>query len=201
MKIISVLVVIAASIIAISCANLNNNTKTDTSITAKTTAQWKDKAPQLFANAGYGLVESNTTTNQNISESQAELIGVITNPFGIRDDVLDYTLTKIPESNIRARVSAIKMAYFYQKEIGVTDDKELNDLDNKAAAGIYCISLSIQDSDSYIKGYDKLIRNTPARLAEQRRIEHLLNGHVISADFGIDTYDFKKQCNYFLGMQ
>ena len=65
MKIISVLGVIAASIIAISCANLNNNTKTDTSITAKTTAQWKDKAPQLFANAGYGLVESNTNAAQN----------------------------------------------------------------------------------------------------------------------------------------
>jgi hypothetical protein len=199
MKILSSISIVIISVVAYACANLNNNGANVA--THQSIAQWKTKAPQLFNNVGYSkLIESSTQLNKNMSESQAELIGTITNPFGIRDDILDYILANIPESNIRSRIAAIKMVYYDQEQIGITNDKILNQIENKAAAGLYCIKLPLLDEHQFIKGYDKLLRNTPARLNEQNRIEHLLNGHVISADFGINTYDFKKQCSYYLGV-
>jgi hypothetical protein len=48
--------------------------------------------------------------------------------------------------------------------------------------------------------YNKLLRDTPARQAEQDRIERLLSNHVISNDYGIQSYDLKEQCDHFLGV-
>jgi hypothetical protein len=202
MKIISSIGIVAIAIVAIACANLNNNSiVTSVNITTQSIAKWQRKAPQLFSNVGYSkLIESCTLLNKNMSESQAELLGIITNPFGIRDDILNYILTNIPESNTRTRIAAIKMSYYDQQMIGVVDDKVINQLENKAGAGLYCMQLPMLEENKLIKGYDKLLRNTPERLNEQNRIEHLLNGHIISYDFGIDTYDFKLQCNHYLGV-
>ena len=162
---------------------------------------WEKKYPQLANNVGYSKLAESVPAYQAKTASEQELIGKVTNQFGIRDDVLKLILNTIPESNVQATIAAIKMVQYDQTEIGITDDKEMNLIANKAAAASSCLSQNISMMDRYNLGqaYDKIIRDTPARKAEQERIEHLLNNHVTSADFGIQSYDFKEQCNHFLG--
>ena len=162
---------------------------------------WQKKYPQLANNVGYSRLVESVPAYQAKTASEQELIGKVTNQFGIRDDVLKLILTSIPESNVQATIAAIKMAQYDQAEIGVTDDKEMNLIANKAAAASACLSqnISMMDRSSFGQGYDKIIRDTPARQEEQSRIESLLSNHIISAYFGIQSYDFKEQCNHFLG--
>lgn len=198
MKILTLVSVVAVGIVSLACASMNNQ-KTETNIVD--TQKWQAKAPQLFSNIGYKkLIESRIVESSTTNRSQQALVGTITNPFGIRDDVLEYILLNIPESNTRATIAAIKMAYYDQAEIGVTDDKQINVFANKAMASVYCSNISSQEGYKFDQGYNKLLRNTKERFAEQERIESLLSGHVISADFGINSYDFKEQCDHFLGI-
>ena len=202
MKTVSILSIAVVGVAALACANLsNNNATTGVDVSPQTTAKWQKKAPQLFNNAGYSrLIESSVQLNKRVSESQAGLIGIITNPFGIRDDTLNYILVNIPENNVNSRIAAIKMAYYDQQMIGVTDDNKLNQLANKVSAGIDCLNLPMLKQSKFVEEYGNLVRNSSARITEYNRIEHLLNGHVISADFGINTYDLKLQCVHFLGV-
>lgn len=162
--------------------------------------EWQKKYPQLTNNVGYSKLAESVPPYQSKTATQQELIGKVTNQFGIRDDVLKLILTSIPESNVQATIAAIKMAQYYQAEIGVTDDKEMNLIANKASAASSCMNIPMMDGWKFIQSYDKIIRDTPARQAEQDRIEHLLSNHVISADYGIQSYDPKEQCDHFLGV-
>lgn len=161
---------------------------------------WQKKYPQLSNNAGYGKLAESVPAYQAKTASQQELIGTVTNEFGIRDDVLKLILNTIPESNVRATIAAVKMVQYDQQQIGVTDDKEMNLIANKASAASSCINIPMMEGWKFIQSYDKIIRDTPARQAEQDRIEKLLANHVISADYGIQSYDFKEQCDHFLGV-
>ncbi|MCE2706832.1 MAG: hypothetical protein LW807_07130 [Proteobacteria bacterium] len=161
---------------------------------------WQKKYPQLSNNAGYGKLAESVPAYQAKTASQQELIGKVTNEFGIRDDVLKLILNTIPESNVRATIAAIKMAQYYQQQIGVTDDKEMNVISNKALAANYCLNLPMLEQHVFINKYADMLRDTPARKAEQNRIENLLSNHVISADYGIQSYDPKEQCDHFLGV-
>ncbi len=163
---------------------------------------WQTKYPQLKTNnIGYSKLTASATNIAPKSNSQKALIGKVTNQFGIRDDVLKLILDTFPESDVRSTIAAIKMAQYYQQQIGVTDDKEINKLANKAGAAVSCQNLSMLDSYKFGQAYDKLIRDTPARKAEEDRIELLLNNHVISNDYGIQSYDIKEQCDHFLGVK
>lgn len=199
-KILIFLVIVISILIAITYINWNTREKSS-DLNYNFKDKWEAKAPNLFKSIGYNkLVESRNL--DKISESQKQLIGEVTNPFGIRDDILDYILTYIPESDTRSRIAAIKMAYYDQMEIGVTDDKIINNYANKALAAVYCMQLPMSKLDSFGKGYDKLLRNTQLKKNEQNRIENLLNNHVISADFGDvgnKKLKLKDQCDYFLG--
>ncbi|TXJ02892.1 MAG: hypothetical protein E6Q32_01770 [Neisseriales bacterium] len=161
---------------------------------------WQKKYPQLSNNAGYGTLAASVPAYQARTASQQELIGKVSNEFGIRDDVLNLILNTIPESNVRATIAAIKLAQYYQQQIGVTDDKEMNVISNKALAANYCLNLPMLEQHAFINKYADMLRDTPARKAEQNRIENLLSNHVISADYGIQSYDFKEQCDHFLGV-
>ena len=163
-----------------------------------TISQWNHKYPSVFNNSKYTKLIDQTP--RELNELQTELIGISTNQFGVRDDILDYILTFIPEHNYQARVAAIKRAKFDQSEIGLTDSAKLNEIENKASAAIYCLNLSPTEAKKFIKKYDSLLRNTIKRSEEQNRIEHLLSGYVISPDFGIENSDFSLQCRYFLGL-
>ncbi len=160
---------------------------------------WQKKYPQLTNNVGYSRLIESVPAYQAKTASEQELIGKVTNQFGIRDDVLKLILTSIPESNVQATIAAIKMAQYDQAEIGITDDKEMNLIANKASAASSCMNIPMMDGWRFVQAYDKIIRDTPARQAEQDRIEHLLNNLVISPDFGIQSYDSKEQCDHFLG--
>lgn len=97
--------------IVVACAAMETKSKESNS-GPHTVTEWDQKYPKVFTNSGYqSLIEPNTQLKslQRLPESQQELIGTITNPFGIRDDVLDYILTNIPESNILVRKAAIKL--------------------------------------------------------------------------------------------
>ena len=131
--------------------------------------------------------------------SEQDLIGKVTNQFGIRDDVLKLILTSIPESDTGSTIAAIKMAQYNQAEIGLTNDMEINSIENKASAAVSCMSdQMIFQNSKFFDSYNQLLRDTPARQAEQDRIEHLLNNHVISNDYGIQSYDKKEQCDHLL---
>ena len=160
---------------------------------------WEKKYPQLANNVGYSKLAESVPAYQAKTASEQELIGKVTNQFGIRDDVLKLILTSIPESDTRSTIAAIKMAQYFQQQIGVTDDKEMNVIANRASAAMSCINLPMLEMNNLINNYAEMLRDTSARQTEQHRIEGLLANHVISADYGIQSYDLKEQCNHFLG--
>lgn len=184
-----ILVLIVGAVAAVVYSSSGDSARVD----------WQKKYPQLANNVGYTKLVESVPAYQAKTASEQELIGKVTNQFGIRDDVLKLILTSIPESNVQATIAAIKMVQYDQQQIGVTDDKEMNLLSNKALAANYCINLPMLEQHEFINKYADMIRDTPARQAEQQRIEGLLANHVISADFGIQSYDSKEQCDHFLG--
>lgn len=160
---------------------------------------WQKKYPQLTNNVGYSRLIESVPAYQAKTASEQELIGKVTNQFGIRDDVLKLILTSIPESDTGSTIAAIKMAQYNQAEIGLTNDMEINSIENKASAAVSCMSdQMIFQNSKFFDSYNQLLRDTPARQAEQDRIEHLLNNHVISNDYGIQSYDKKEQCDHLL---
>ncbi len=164
MKVLTLISVATVAIISLACASMSNQ-KEEKNIVD--TQKWQAKAPQLFSNTGYKkLIELDTVETLPTNKSRQQLIGTITNPFGIRDDILEYILLNIPESNTRATIAAIKMAYYYQSEIGLYNDKKINELSNKAGAAISCLNLPMASMDKFITGYGDLLRNTKERLAE-----------------------------------
>jgi hypothetical protein len=163
-----------------------------------TISQWRSKYPSVFSNSIY--IKLIDPQPYKINESQVELSSAATNPFGVRDDVLEYVFTFINESNYQGRLAAIKRAKLDQSEIGITDSAVLNAIENQASAAVYCLNLPLLDSKEFILGYDALLRNTSKRLQEQDRIEHILSGYVISPDFGIANGDLNFKCRYFLGL-
>ena len=160
---------------------------------------WQKKYPQLTNNVGYSRLIESVPAYQAKTASEQDLIGKVTNQFGIRDDVLKLILTSIPESDTGSTIAAIKMAQYNQAEIGLTNDMEINSIENKASAAVSCTSdQMIFQNSKFFDSYNQLLRDTPARQAEQDRIEHLLNNHVISNDYGIQSYDKKEQCDHLL---
>ncbi len=159
--------------------------------------RWKSEYPRLYTNAGYQKLEQTAPHKANFSED--ELTSKITNQFGIRDDILNLILNTFPESETQSTIAAIKMAQYFQAQIGVNDPDKVNFLANKAAAALSCVNLPMLKEHQFIKDFDMLLRNTPARLAEEERIEHLLNGRIISNDYGINTSSHTERCNHLLG--
>lgn len=164
-------------------------------------------APQLVNKVGFTDAEPNdikNTSHVQSTPSVQELVGKVTNPFGIRDDVLDYIIKSIPADNKGAIISAIKRAQIDQQEMFVKDPDKLNKLEDKGSASIMCLNTYIDDdikTDDFIHGYDALMRNTPERKALQEEIENKLGGHVISSNFGFryeaqDSY--KSLCDRYI---
>jgi hypothetical protein len=76
---------------------------------------WNNEIPRVLHNAGYvAELEESAPKLINLSESLDELRGSITNPFGIRDDILEYIMTNIPKDNESAIRAAIKMMQYMQ---------------------------------------------------------------------------------------
>ena len=198
LKVISLIMVAIVGGVMIACANFGSNKPSGIQVTKQSTAKWKAQSPSLFANAGYSkLIESNTWLNKKHSEAQDELSGKVSNPFGIRDDMLEYILTNIPESNVGAIISAIKMVQLDQQEYFIEDVTELNKVVDKEMAAVDCLSTFLGGGvtgEDFLEGYNKVQRNTPLRKAKEEEIEKKLGGHVLSGNFGFwyttnDSYE------------
>ena len=199
-KIITLLSIITAAFVSLACASINNNTNelSSNQVTKQSISKWKAKAPELFSNVRFsGLMES-SGINNNLSESMAQLQGVITNPFGIRDDILEYIL-KYTSTNDNSKLFAIQMAV-YDKQMMFTNESDINKLANKSYASFICLSknLTIKQSLEFVRGYEKILRSTRYSNDLWENVENKLNHHVISADFGIQNQNLEQRCQYLL---
>lgn len=122
--------------------------------------KWKHEAPRLFNNVGYADLVESAPRAKDMPESWIELRGTITNPFGIRDDLLEYILANVPESNVRDTRALIKMVQ-YDQEIYYTNPSESDALliASRADLANTCFSGDIHK----LLEIDKLYRNTDAR--------------------------------------
>ena len=160
-----VIIAIIASII-IACANFKNSTSDNINITRQSTAKWKQKVPQLFNNVGYSkLIESYSNTKQNVPESMVHLAGRITNPFGVRDDILDYILAHT-NNNESALLAGIKFAQNEQSIYfsNISQQEAIKLATNNALVG-WCIVKYLGKDNSFkiIDNVDSLMRNTKER--------------------------------------
>ena len=161
MKKISLISLIIVGAVTIGCAVLKYNDDATNRPPSVVQAEkvWQQKNPQLFSNAGYlKELEESAPKVANLPESLVQLRGVSTNPFGIRDDILQYIFTNIPESNESATRAAIKMMQYMQQiyygdltesEVMAVHEKEVlsfsclvDYLDGNSSAGIQNIRSS-----------------------------------------------------------
>lgn len=110
MKKLTIIGVVAAGVVAIGCAILASND----AATTVNQSKWQKKAPQLFNNVAYTGLTNSAPKLANLPESIEDLRGPITNPFGIRDDILEYIVKNIPSNNESAVRAAIKMMQYQQ---------------------------------------------------------------------------------------
>ena len=187
--------------IVVACAAMETKGKESNS-GPNTVPEWDQKYPKVFTNSGYqGLIESNTQLEalQNLPESQQELIGTITNPFGIRDDILDYILTNIPESNIKWRAAGIALAQTYNVmyEFSTLPNEQRIIAANKNTLLSKCLLIFSNDFDTYYKfskGMERLLNNSDKRKENINQIDQKVFGwHVIGS--GMNSEDENKYCN------
>lgn len=180
-------------VLIVACASIANQ---NNAINDSNNKNWQAKAPLLFSSIGQArLIESASYLPESVQRSWK-----ITNPFGIRDDVLDYLLQAIPESNNKARMFAIRMAAYDQAAM-FASESQLNKLQNKSYAATICWSdiLSPEEGSKLIKGYGTVLRKNNIAKSLWESVENKLNNHVISADFGIRGTDLNAKCKYLLG--
>ena len=110
LKIISGIAIVAVGIICLACASMKSSAKENISHNAIDIAKWHVQAPTLFNNNGYkALLESNSNDGGiNNHTHSTTYIGEVTNPFGIRDDVLYFIINYFPK-NESAIYAAIRM--------------------------------------------------------------------------------------------
>lgn len=144
------------SIILIACATFGasdnkNNTKNINSTI------WKNKVPELFNNVGYSkLFESNNVNNKLLSGTNQD-IGKVTNPFGIRDDVLEFIINYFP-NNESAVYAAIRMEQTDVSIYYAETDKEAVQISNNGEVSIWCLANNVgfTKAEEYIGNKDKM---------------------------------------------
>lgn len=159
MKKLTIIGVIAAGVVAIGCATLGDANGDDTKVNQ---AKWQKKTPQLFNNAGYVGLTQTSPKVIDLPESIEELRGPITNPFGIRDDILEYILKNIPSNNESAVRAAIKsMQYLQQIYFDNPTESEAMSLQAKYDLSDLCM-MNYLNKDKPL-GIWRIMRNTKAR--------------------------------------
>ncbi len=193
MKIISMVAIGMAAILTIACANVSSSTIEPTS-----TQQWQKKYPQVFSKVGYSkLIESQGKLSQyqNIPESTQELIGTITNQFGIRDDVLSFTFNYF-QGNESATIVAIKLAQIMTNLYLTNNQKDARNYYDQMFVAGWCLwhVLTVQDKIRYTRTVEKYISDTPARKEQSDKVDGLLSGGIYG--YGNRTNaDLKNICN------
>ncbi len=156
---------VIASLFVVGCAVVKcNESVTPQEQSAQALTKWHNKNPQLFSNVGYiQQLEESAPKLAKLSESLEELRGVSTNPFGIRDDILQYIFTSIPESNESATKAAIKlMQYLQEIYYGDHTESEIMLVHQREGLAIGCLMDYTDDIQLPSKIMNQM-RNTKAR--------------------------------------
>lgn len=156
---------LAASLVVVGCAVVKcNESVTPDQQSAQAVAKWQKQNPQLFSNVGYiQQLEESAPKLAQLPESLEELRGVSTNPFGIRDDILQYIFTNIPESNESATKAAIKfMQYAQEIYYGNLSESEIMLVHQREGLAIGCLMDYTNDIQPPFK-IAKVLRNTKSR--------------------------------------
>lgn len=160
MKINKKTIFIALAILAcllIACSSLIHSQSSSTNVTTTNVINkklWQAKAPQLFSNIGYSKLVESTNNNPTGSPSQNRYIGKVTNPFGIRDDVLEFILSSFPK-NESAIYAAIRNEQYELLIFNAETDKEAVKYANDGGVAIWCLGNAIGDINAD-KFYDAL---------------------------------------------
>lgn len=167
-KIIIVIIIVAIGSIAIAYSGFGKNKAQiiGVDVTSQSTAKWKIKAPQLFSNVGYSkLIIESTTNNKNMSIKMRELQGTITNPLGIRDDILDYIINNVPQDNSLVIKAVIRIAQTDQKiYYGNITKQEALLINKKEMLAQTCLMRYLPNKwDKIVTDLDKLLRNSKKR--------------------------------------
>jgi hypothetical protein len=137
-KKIAIIGLAVAGIVAIGCATMGDN---DTDSQANNQKKWQKQAPQLFNNVGYSKLVESAPKVADLPESLEELRGSITNPCGIRDDILEYIVKNIPSNNESAVRAAIKLAQYRQQiYFGNLSESDALILDSKENLAVECLT-------------------------------------------------------------
>ena len=139
MKIMGAVSVVCAVIVIIACATTQKDAKSsENQVTQKSIAQWHTKALGLFNNVGFGkLMESAMVESIPLNNNQS--IGKVTNPYGIRDDVLEFIIKTIPADNESAIYAAIRMMQYDVLIYRAKTDDEAVEYANQQAIPIHCL--------------------------------------------------------------
>ena len=200
-KIITLVSIVTVTIVSLACASMNNKTNelSSNQVTKQSILKWQLKAPQLFNNVGFNSLIESGVINNNLSESMMQLQGIITNPFGIRDDILEYILANTPRDKPLILKAIIKSAQDNQKIYygGVSESEALSLTDNDAllttCIAIYTGSNILRENYKLGDGVDKLMRNTDARNAHMWYIDRkYFSWKVIGS--GLSVADEKIAC-------
>lgn len=207
MKKMTVIGLIVVGVVTIGCATLyesenNSNPPKNTANIDK----WKKQAPQLFNNAGYAKLEESIPQPVNQSESMAQLMGTITNPFGIRDDILEFIIKTIPANNESANRAAIKMMQYSQQiYYGNLSQPEALLISNKYVLADDCLRTYLKQDVNYQSNNDpiKIVKYTSS-LREMMSDNKNRTNHVNDTDrkyfswqvigTGLSTYEEAIAC-------
>ena len=197
MKIISGIALITGVMALIACSSVSTPSQ------PQTASQWEQKYPEVFNNAGYSkLIESASLKNSqsNLSESYLALRGTVTNPFGIRDDVLDYTLNYF-QGNESAIIYGIKLSQVITNLFLSNNNQSAKYYYNETFIMSWCVwhATSLPIKITYVEHIDKILRNTPERDQQFNKVEKLLSGGIYG--YGdLTDLEISKKCNEIIDL-
>jgi len=125
-------------------------------------AKWQEKAPNLFNNVGYqGLIESNSNVVTSNNPQTEHYIGKVTNPFRVRDDVLEFII-KYFKNNESAVYAAIRIEQYDRRIYEANTDKVAVKLSNEDEIPIWCLGniVGIIGVDKYLDELEKIRLST-----------------------------------------
>lgn len=150
---------------------------------------WLKQYPQL------SNIESNGQTAMidklRTSESISQLIGPINNPYGVRDDILDYIIHNIPPDNPKLLQAAIASEFFDNLALYSISNQDKLMYVRKENLAVHCMYLASDDSPHQLrKKIESIQRNTPARSAYINNISSTVFGwQMLGSGYGSNTED------------
>ena len=192
MKIIAGVTIAVAALVVIACANVSNSPNEPS-----LNQQWQHKSPQVFSNGGYSkLIASQGKSYQYQKESKSteQLVGKITNPFGIRDDILTYTLDYF-KGNESATIVAIKLAQSMTNLYLASNQKDARSYYDQMFVAGWCLwhVSTAQSKIEYTRTVEKYTNDTPARKEQSDKVDRLLSGGIYGYGNRTDN-DLKNTC-------